>query len=100
MTCSIEEFRRYRISFSKDGEGIALFDLIFTFIIAYIAYPFINKYIKTSKDKYYMSLIPIGIVTHLIFNQKTFLNTQLSKKEINIYNVLVLLNIIYLFYSR
>lgn len=99
MSYSIEDLRKYRIPFSKEGKGIALFDLFFTFIIAYIAHPFINKYMEIPNDKYYMSLIPVGIVAHLIFNQKTFLNTQLFNKELNIYKIIVFLNIIYLFFS-
>jgi hypothetical protein len=91
----IATLRKYRItleppSFNSNNQGIALFDLISTFIIAYILEPYLLPRIKISRMAYYLMLIPLGIVTHLFTKQDTFLNKQLFNETINIYKIIVI----------
>lgn len=89
---TIENLRKHRLG------GIALFDLISSFIAAYIldylfnvSYLLFGKITKNYKIIYYLSVIPFGIIAHIIFSQKTFLNTQLFSPNLNIYKIILLL---------
>jgi hypothetical protein len=108
---TIDELRKYRIQleynptdifsiFNNTGKGIALFDLTITFIVAYLldllAWDYIHKFLGISRITYYLGLIPLGVIVHLIFQQETFLNTQLFRKEMNIYQLLFIV-LVYLF---
>lgn len=93
--------RKFRIElqspfFNSEGKGMALFDLIGTFVIAYVLneYFMITDTLKIKKEVYYMSLIPIGIISHLLIKQDTFLNKQLFNFDINIYKILLVALII------
>lgn len=95
---TIQRLRQYRLG------GIALFDLIGSYIAAYILDYFFNlsyimfgSFTKNYRIIYYLSIIPIGIITHILFSQKTFLNTQLFSPEFNIYKIIVLSIIIAIF---
>ena len=96
----MDSLRKFRIlfdplSFNFSGEGIALFDLILTFVVAYLIEPYILSKIKISKLAYYLSLIPLGIIIHLLTTSKsTFLNSKLFNNEINIYKILIIINVI------
>ena len=96
----MDNLRKFRIlfdplSFNFSGEGIALFDLILTFVVAYLIEPYILSKIKISRLAYYLSLIPLGIITHLLTTSKsTFLNGKLFNNEINIYKILIIINVI------
>ena len=71
---SVEEFRKYRIG------GVAMFDLILTFVAAYI----IDKIIDIKHKKlYYLSILPLAVLSHLVVGQKSFINSQLFSNEIN-----------------
>ncbi len=107
---SIDELRKYRIQLEQinnisnvindRGEGIALFDLILTFFVAYLLQIILPQNIKNSIGindiTYYLSLIPLGVIVHIIFQQDTFLNKKLFSKEMNIYQIIFIM-ILYLF---
>jgi hypothetical protein len=102
---SITELRKFRIQseypfINNQGLGIALFDLISTFVAAYLIELIIKKWfgILLNRPVYYLSLIPLGIIIHIFFKQNTFLNRQIFSKELNIYQVLLLLNIYFIVY--
>ena len=102
----ITELRKYRFQFespviNNESKGIALFDLIGTFLVAYL----LDKYyLKLSKNKlyaYYLSVIPFGILVHHViahirannfFNpiEFTFLNKKIFNGELNIYKILLI----------
>lgn len=81
----IEKLRLYRI------DGIALFDLIGTFFIAFMIDLIFNF---KNKLTYYFMLLPLGILVHLLVNQKTFLNSKLFTKEFNKYHIFSIIYII------
>ena len=94
-TQTIQNLRRYRFVleppfFNKIGYGIALFDLISTFLIARILEPILLPYLKLTRTAYYLLLIPLGIVVHLLVNQPTFLNNQVFNKSLNLYKIVIL----------
>lgn len=79
------ELRKYRIF------NIALFDVVSSFLGAFILDKLfsISSYFpgKNKKIVYYLSVIPIGVLIHLIFSQNTFLNQQLFDKSLNGYKI-------------
>ncbi len=104
MNNIISNLRLFRINietpnvlFNRYGYGISLFDLIGTFIIAYMLENFILQKIKIQKKTYYLSLIPIAILSHLLVNQDTFLNKSLYTKSLNIYHIILFIIIFNLF---
>ena len=78
---------------------IALFDLIGTFIIAYLLESYITTFFKIKRDTYYLSLIPLGILIHYFIKQDTFLNNQLMNRTLNIYKIVLVLLLYYLYKS-
>jgi len=102
MNTTIQNLRQYRVVleppfFNNVGYGIALFDLISTFLIARIIEPFLLPYLKLTRTAYYLLLIPFGIVVHSLINQPTFLGKQLFNKSINLYKIIIVI-IIYKLY--
>ncbi len=100
----IQNLRQYRIKLdstneflNSQGKGISLFDLIGTFIIAYLLEPYLTSFLKIKRDTFYLSLIPLGILTHVLFKQNTFLNGKLMNNEINIYKIILVVLLYYLF---
>lgn len=94
-TETLKNIRRYRFVleppfFNNTGYGIALFDFIATFFIAWLLETTILPNIQLSRTGYYLSLIPLGIVIHKLTNQNTFLNTKLFDREVNIYKIMVI----------
>ena len=99
---SIENLRKHRILleppfFNSIGNGMALFDLISTFFIAYLIEPYILPKLKISRLAYYLSLLPLGIILHILFKQDTFLNKQLFSNTLNIYKILIIIMIFMLY---
>jgi hypothetical protein len=105
MNTSISELRKYRITldspfFNSDNNGIALFDLTTSFLGAFFLDYFFNissylsNYTPHYKIVYYLLVIPFGILVHILFNKKTFLNSKLMSSDFNMYKVLVLLIVI------
>lgn len=116
---NIAELRKYRIQletfpfYNSKNNGIALFDLISSFIGAFLIdyiFNISNKLpCKNKKIIYYLLVIPFGIIIHHIIAhiqtnfsvlfppEITFLNRHLFNKDFNIYKVLVLLNVILIF---
>ena len=99
---NITDLRKYRIQldpykpgfiFNQNGIGIALFDLISSFIGAYILDKLFNlsKFFKSEKT-YYLLVIPAGVLAHLLFKQKTYLNEQLFN-----YNMIYVFLMIFIF---
>ena len=94
----IKTLRSYRIKLDQgSGDGIALFDLIGTFVIAYILNYIFNLTRFVSQKVYYGSLIPLGIIVHLMIKQDTFLNSQLFNNELNVYKIVLICLIFYTF---
>jgi hypothetical protein len=94
--------RDYRIDlenypfFNNKASGIALLDLLTSFIAAYILQDYLAIYFR-NKYVYYLSVIPLGILVHFLIGTKTFLNTRLMDSSFNIYKILIILNIYLLF---
>lgn len=107
---SLEILRSYRLDiehypfFNNQNTGIALFDLIISFVAAFILEPYLVNYIdsKNKRTIYYLLIIPFGIIVHHIIahynsgwkifpEEITFLNKKLFSKEINIYKILILI---------
>lgn len=78
--------------------GITLFDFILTFFAAFLVYTFTNigQY-GLSKQRYYASLIPLGVIIHMLFNQRTAFNKGLY--EYKLVNWIILLVCLYLVYT-
>ena len=100
----MEDIRKYRFNFNtppffnNQSQGIALFDLIGSFVIAYILdHSFNISRQFPNKQVYYLSIIPLGIIIHLMFGINTFLNQQLFNSHLNIYKITVALLIYMLF---
>ena len=80
---NIAELRKYRIEFNDKNSGIALFDLILSFLGAFLLDYFfnisklLNNFSKNPKLLYYLLVIPVGIIIHILTSQNTFLNRQL-----------------------
>jgi hypothetical protein len=92
----IQQLRQYRFTLEPPflnslGQGIALFDLISTFIIAYILESTIRPYLKINRMTYYLMLIPLGIIAHILTKQDTFLNKQLFSTSFNMYKLVVII---------
>lgn len=92
----INSLRQYRIIleppfFNAKGHGIALFDLSLTFIIAYLLEPYIIPRLNISKLQYYLFLLPLGVIVHVLTKQDTFLNKQLFNDSINIYKIIMII---------
>ena len=97
----IQQLRQYRFTLEPPflnslGQGIALFDFISTFIIAYIVEPYLRPYLKISKTAYYLMLIPLGIISHIFTKQDTFLNKQLFSNSFNLYKLVIIIILFYL----
>ncbi len=100
----IKELRKdYRFRFESNEKGIALFDLVFAFIGAYLIEQLFNLSQKLTvvdqNDRltlYYLLVIPIGILTHIIFNVDSFLIQELIKPGMNYYKVLMSLLILWI----
>jgi hypothetical protein len=98
----ITQLRKYRFSFTNgiNDKGMALFDLIGTFALACII-DFIFQIPQKYRHIYYLSLIPFGIVIHLLVKQPTFLNTNLLSMDLNIDSIaikVIVLLILYMIY--
>lgn len=95
---NISTLRQYRINLepNKKANGIAVFDLVITFFIAYLLESYLTTFFKITKKKYYLSIIPLAILSHILFRQETFLNTQLMNNYVNIYKILLLIILYYL----
>jgi hypothetical protein len=108
----ISNMRKYRIKldsmslFNSNNDGIAIFDLTGTFIIAYLLDYFFNisrvfnGYTRNPKLTYYLVLIPLGVIIHLLILKKdTFLNSKLFSSDINIYKIIFAILIILIMYQ-
>jgi hypothetical protein len=100
----INQLRQYRFQLDQSflnskGQGIAIFDFSMTFLIAYIIEPYIREYLKLTRPAYYLMLLPLGVVIHILTKQETFLNKQLFDKSINLYKVIMIV-ILYKLYQE
>ena len=104
---TLGDIRKYRIKLddvnfiNSNNDGIAIFDLTGTFIIAYILDYFFNisrifnGYTKNPKLTYYLILIPLGVLVHLLTLKKdTFFNSKLFSSDINIYKLIFVVLIV------
>ena len=108
MSDLISELRKYRFRldngtniFNSDNDGIALFDLISSFLAAYLLDYFfhISTYLTRVTLHYpillyYLLVIPFGILIHILFSKNTFLNSQLMSQDFNVYKTILLIIII------
>jgi len=99
----IQELRKYRFQFEKpyinnESLGIALFDLISTFVIAYIFERQMLQILKINRNIYYLMLIPLGVLVHVLTNQNTFFNRKLFEKQWNVYKSIFIVLLFLLFY--
>lgn len=95
MSVTLNKLRDYRLI------GISIFDISISILFFYIIDYLLNfKFFKLYGYKYYVSIIPIGILSHLLIKQKTYLNSQLLSSELNpnsiFIKLLVLFCIVYL----
>ena len=98
---SITELRKYRLVldpfeegfvFNSNSNGIALFDLFSAFLGAYfleVLFKLPEK-LRITRKMYYLLVIPVGIVVHLLSFQKTYLNQKLfNSKSGLVYKILL-----------
>jgi hypothetical protein len=96
----MDNIRAYRINLqnnfiNNDSNGIALFDLTGTFLVAYL----LNLYLKVSNSEiYYISVLPLAVLVHLMVGKNTFLNQRLFSEEFNVYKLIFSLIFTRLFY--
>ena len=86
----IQNLRKYRVQFEHpffniESQGIAIFDLTSTFIIAWLLEPYVREYLKITRMAYYLMLLPLGVIVHLFTKQETFLGKQLFNSSFNLY---------------
>ena len=115
---NLSQLRRYRLNFEKfpyyndQNNGIALFDLIASFVGAYLLDISFNlskrlPLCKTNKQLvYYLLVIPFGIIIHHIIahlrsrklfpEEITYLNKKIFSLQPNIYHLLLLILILYI----
>jgi hypothetical protein len=115
---NLSNLRRYRLDletfpiYNDQNRGIALFDLITSFIGAYLLDKFFNlskrlPLCKTNKRLvYYLLVIPFGIIVHHILahlrsmklfpEEFTYLNKKIMSLQPNIYHLLLFVLIIYI----
>lgn len=120
---NLSDLRKYRLDlenppfYNNINNGIALFDLIVSFIGAYILDKTFNlrntiTFCKNKKTIYYLLVIPFGILVHHIIahirsfptkkifpDEITTLNRKLFSMPLNIYHILLLILIIIIFKS-
>jgi hypothetical protein len=109
----ISNIRKYRIKlqdstslFNSNNDGIAIFDLSGTFIIGYILDYFFNisrifnGYTKNPKLTYYLVLIPLGVIVHILtLKKETFLNSKLFSSDLNVYKLIFAILILLILYQ-
>lgn len=115
---NLSELRRYRLNFEQfpyyndKNNGIALFDLITSFLGAYLLDKWFNlskrlPLCKTNKQLvYYLLVIPFGIIIHHIIahlrdkklfpEEITYLNKKIISLQPNIYHLLIFILILYI----
>jgi len=115
---NLSNLRRYRLNFEKypyynnQNDGIALFDLITSFVGAYLLEKMFNlskRLNLCNKNKqlvYYLLVIPFGIIVHHIIahirsiklfpEEITFLNKKIFSLKPNIYHLLLVILIVYI----
>lgn len=99
----MENLRKFRVNLEQfpflnsKNNGVAIFDVIGTFLIGYMLYNYFK--LETPLYKYFILLIFIGILVHLLVNQETFLNNKLFSSSFNIYQVLMII-LIFLYLKK
>lgn len=89
----MDTIRSYRVL------EIALFDLLGSFLGAWLLDNYYLKLDAKQQTIYYLSVIPIGILVHLITGQNTTLNKKLFSPEFNVHKVIVALIIISIIFN-
>lgn len=94
----MESVRKYRFTLyspflNNVSDGIALFDFIGTFFVAYIIYKLFG--FKINKKVYYSLVIPFAILIHKIFGINTFLNKQIFSEDVNVYKLLLFISVVF-----
>lgn len=100
---TITQLRNYRIKFESPyfndkRDGVAIFDLVGTFLAAYVIEMILYKVfdVQVNRKIYYTMLIPLGIIVHKLLHIDTFLNNQLFSPYFNIYKAIIIVNLVLL----
>lgn len=97
MDMDFDMLRKYRfelhypVTVNETGHGIAFFDIISLFVAMFLLDNFVLKLDAKMKMVYYLSAFPIGVISHSLLKQPTFLNSQLDSKEFNVYHLFMIL---------
>ena len=86
---TIETIRSYRIF------GIALFDLVCSYVGVFIFHKYLVGADKPFRStlQLFFAVIPFGVLVHMLFGQHTFLNTKiLDDPKFNLYKVFFLIS--------
>lgn len=86
-TAVIDNLRTYRIF------GIAILDLVLAYLGTFLFHDVLvgDGKLFRSSTQLFLAVIPIGVITHVLFNQKTFLNSMIfDTKELNPYKLVFL----------
>jgi hypothetical protein len=102
MSDIITQLRKYRLDLENkpflndESRGVALFDFTSSFLGAYILEKFFNisKRLNINLSTYYLLVVPIGVIVHLLTNTNTFLGGKLLNYQWNIYKIVVLLSLV------
>jgi hypothetical protein len=104
---NVAELRKYRVQFespifNSDNQGVALFDLGSSFLVAYLFEGFIRNRINIPREAYYLAIVPLSVLIHFMAKQPTFLTEKLKQPGFNLYKLLIaamLVGIVY-FYRK
>lgn len=93
---TIESLRQYRIF------GIAIFDLVAAYLGAFLLQGILvgDDKLFRSSAQLFVAVIPIGVLVHILFNQKTFFNTMVFEtKEFNGYKAALIAFLLLTFFA-
>lgn len=95
MSNALDSLRTHRLF------GIALFDVIAAYLGVFLFHNVLvgDGKLFTSNAQLFVSVIPIGVLAHVMFNQKTFLNSMIfDVKEFNGYKLVFLVLLLTTFF--
>jgi hypothetical protein len=102
---SLDKLRSYKLTPNLAGEGIVLFDLVLTFVGAFV----LDYYFKLHQKLpglphkqyilFYGSLVPLGVLAHVLFGVDTFLLRKLKEKDMNNYKIAAIVSALVMAYA-
>jgi hypothetical protein len=75
--------------------NFSIIDFVGTFIGAYFIAEFLHKKYQIPKYRMYYLIIPIGVLSHIVFSQKTPLNNMITNPNGDYIIKIILLFLIY-----